>query len=391
MRKIFIVSFFVLAILSCSPKAAPSIQEPKTGVKESSGAPVSVQSGWQAEWEKVLKEARKEGKVVVMATFGNVARQALVEAFHEKFGIALDMVVGRGGGLSAKVLAERRAGLYTLDVYTGGTTDIINGLKPSGSLDPILPALILPEVLDPNVWWEKRLPIVADNEKKYIFSYTAQTSWGGLVINPDRVKKSEFSSYYDLLQPKYIGKIVSTPFWQSGSALKWFGVVLTARTLNVDYFKELVKQEVVFTDNERQGVEWIARGKYLVGMFLGQESTQVFRDAGFNIDDDIFLKEDVARISYAGAGNLVLMNKAPHPNAAKIFINWLLSKEGSYIKNKASGHLSARIDVPTDYLSPKKLRNPNLPYFGGADHEDFIIKQPEHASLAAEIFLQTPR
>src|SRR5262249_46843281 len=54
-------------------------------------------------------------------------------------------------------------------------------------------------------------------------------------------------------------------------------------------------------------------------------------------------------------GNLALFNRAPNPNAAKIYINWLLSKEGQTVFARANGYVSARLDVPTDHTEPCRV------------------------------------
>jgi hypothetical protein len=58
----------------------------------------------------------------------------------------------------------------------------------------------------------------------------------------------------------------------------------------------------------------------------------------------------------------MLASHAPHPNAAKVFINWLLSKEGQTLQSRASGKQSARVDVPTDFLDPETCRKPDVKY-----------------------------
>ena len=55
---------------------------------------------------------------------------------------------------------------------------------------------------------------------------------------------------------------------------------------------------------------------------------------------------------------LRLFNKAPHPNAAKVYINWLLSKEGQTVFARANGYVSARLDVPTDHAEPWRVPQP---------------------------------
>ena len=57
------------------------------------------------------------------------------------------------------------------------------------------------------------------------------------------------------------------------------------------------------------------------------------------------------------AGAVALFNRAPHPNAAKVYLNWLLSKEGQTIFARATGYISARLDVPTDH-APQRVPIP---------------------------------
>ncbi len=53
-----------------------------------------------------------------------------------------------------------------------------------------------------------------------------------------------------------------------------------------------------------------------------------------------------------------MFNRAPHPNAAKVYINWLLSKEGQTDYARLNGNISARLDVPTDH-APWRVPMPN--------------------------------
>ena len=54
----------------------------------------------------------------------------------------------------------------------------------------------------------------------------------------------------------------------------------------------------------------------------------------------------------------MVAKEAPHPNATKVFVNWLLSKEGSSLVAPAIGYPSARSDVPTDHFMPVLVPRP---------------------------------
>ena len=86
-----------------------------------------------------------------------------------------------------------------------------------------------------------------------------------------------------------------------------------------------------------------------------------------------------------GSTSLSLINKPAHPHAAQVFINWLLTKEGATILAKETLFQSARLDVPTDFLSPEEMRDPAQKYFIG-ETEDFLLKQVDHMKTAGDIF-----
>ena len=104
------------------------------------------------EWEKVLAAAKKEGKVAIIGPVGADRRDVLVEPFQKKYGITVEYFADRGSGIGPRLSAERGAGQYLWDVVITGTTTGLLSLLPGGMLDPIEPALVLPDVKDPKQW-----------------------------------------------------------------------------------------------------------------------------------------------------------------------------------------------------------------------------------------------
>ena len=86
-----------------------------------------------------------------------------------------------------------------------------------------------------------------------------------------------------------------------------------------------------------------------------------------------------------GSGGLGLVKNAGHPNAARIFINWLITKEGLAVWSKANDSPSGRLDVPTDFISPENLRQPGVKYIW-AETEEYLLKEPKLSAVAREIF-----
>ena len=66
----------------------------------------------------------------------------------------------------------------------------------------------------------------------------------------------------------------------------------------------------------------------------------------------------------AGTGLMVLVNRAPHPNAARVFVNWLASKEGLEVYARTYGHPTTRNDIDeASFLLPEEIPRPGLKYF----------------------------
>lgn len=343
---------------------------------------------WEVEWENTLAIAKKEGKVVVYGTMGSEVRNAIIEGFKKKYGsINLEVITGRGGEMAQKLFTERKAGLYMADLYSGGATTIILDLKPAGLFDPIAPFLILPEVKNPDMWWQKKLPFV-DREENLILAFSATPSSGYFIRNTEFIKANELLSYYDLLNPKLKGKIVFDDPSVTGKGVRWFGVTLTYSPLKIDFMKDLAKQEPYITRDRRQLVEWIARGRYWIGIGGETAAIEEFLKAGAPLAK-FKLKEDVEHAS-AGSATISVLNKAPRPNASKVFINWLLSKEGQTIYSRVSSDHSSRVDTPTDHLSSDEVRLPSVSYLL-MENEEFLLAQAQHARLAKEIFLTSSK
>lgn len=216
-----------------------------------------------------------------------------------------------------------------------------------------------------------------------MLSFMAAPSTGGTVINTNQVRAKEITSYKDLLDSRWKGKIIMNDPTVSGKGLRWFGVALTLGYLDIDYMKALAKQEPVITRDRRQQAEWLALGKYPVALSVVDALVTEAMRAGAPVQF-INLLEDKPWLS-AGGSTLVVINGRPHPNATSIFINWLLGKEGQTIFARYYDSQSARVDVPTEHVREDERRVPNMDYFNG-ESEEFLMKQPEHAITAREIF-----
>src|SRR5258705_2098169 len=159
---------------------------------------------WQNEWEQTLRAAKKEGRVVVVADASAEVRDALTGPFTEKYGIAVDYFGVQGREIGPRVGAERKAGQYLWDIYMHGTTTALTVMNPMGAFDPLEPALIAPDVKEPQNWRGGSLEFV-DPGRRIMVAIAMQR--GTIFINSDLVDPKEFKSYKDLLNPKWKGKL----------------------------------------------------------------------------------------------------------------------------------------------------------------------------------------
>lgn len=345
--------------------------------------PVSAQSR-NSEWDKVVEAARKEGRVVVSIPTSAELRKEFESGFQKAFpGIELELSVARGASNINKLVEEQNAGVRTIDLHVGGTTSIITGLLAQNLLEPVMPAMILPEVRDPKHWWGGH--IWADNAKKFIYGFTAymtETIW----YNTTLVKPEEISSWDSLLDPKWKGKIAILDPRSPGSGESTWAFLW--RIKGEPFLAKLAAQEMLVGRNLRQLGENVARGKSAISLGLSYYTYLPFIKAGLPVKPISNIKEGYYAAS--GSGNVVLLKNPPHPNATKVFLNWLLSREGQTALTKALGQPTRRFDVDTKWTrefghtSAKEVLTPEKYDELENGSEEVVIKYRKPAMQSAE-------
>ncbi len=311
---------------------------------------VWAQSDWKKEWENVLQAAKKEGQISVYI----YRYEALLEAFKKEYpDIKVSAVTGTGAQLGNRILAERRAEKYLVDVFSAGPNSAFNILYKGKTLDSLRPAFILPEVLDESKWHGGKHNFV-DPEGKYIFGYLANASSAQLYYNSSLANPKDFKSHWDLLNPKWKGKIVSLD-----PRLTGLGQTMQFFYYHPELGPEFIKKffggmEMSFSREFRQMTDWMAQGKF--ALCVGCKDTDRAKHQGLPVDSlDNSLWKEGGSFS-TGGGSLSVLNRAPHPNAAKVFINWLLSRRGQMAMQKLADlddpPNSRRIDIPKDDVPP---------------------------------------
>lgn len=317
-----------------------------------------------ASWTETLNAARKEAAVSVYFWQGGNLEKAL-QVFQQKFpDVRLSTVGGRGSGFFNRILTELRAGKRLVDVCLCGVTSPYEVFhKQAHALESIKTAFILPEVADASKWWQGRHHF-QDPEREYIFVYWGRAAATRISFNTKAASAADFSSYWDLLNPKWKSRIVgiepteSAGGWRALYYKPGVGAPLLKRM-----FAEM---DLIFTRDDRQATDWLAAGKTALGLFL--RDVPEAKKQGLPVDEfkDSSFKEPPS-LDSGPNGTIALMKQAPHPHAARLFINWFLSREGQIayqqIMNTDQDQVeSMREDIPKEPIPPEYRRRPGVDY-----------------------------
>ena len=328
-------------------------------------AAVAQPSDWQKQWDETVAAAKKEGKVVVVGSPDPVMRNEIIPRFTKQFGIQVEFLAGRSSQTIGRIRIERSSGLHLVDVYMAGAGSTFYSLLPEGMLDPLKPLLIHADVTDPKKWKRDGKPWFADAEEKYVLVLFSSVE-SLLMINAGYVKPADIRSVQDLISPKLKGKIsAEDPKTDSssgaGMAMHWMN------ELGPDYVRKLyVEQNTSLSRDRRQLIDWLARGNFPICISCKIEGANELTKEGFQLQE-VFEIEGIRNRVTASPFLLSYANKAPHPNAARVFVNWIASKEALEIYSRENKTATMRTDVDESFLDPRVIPKPGVSYFEAID------------------------
>ena len=304
-----------------------------------------------AEWQRIVVAAKKEGKVVIGAPPGNDLRNEVQAVLKKRFDLDSEFIQAPGPNLMSKIVAEKQAGAVSVDAFLVGPCTG-NTLLKSDLFEPLTAAMILPEVKDSAKWFGGHL--WADNQtgKNLLYSFVAQVT-PSLYYNTQLVKPQEVRSYNDLLDPKWKGKIGLRDPRVPGGGLAMWAFLLDMK--GEEYIKKLAQQDMFVGRNARQIADALAKGNLALTIGVGYRDFDAFLDANLPVKHLPTLKEG----TYVSGGNGIVgvIKGAPHPNAAKVFFNWLLSREGQELHGKTAQQPTRRLDVDTKGLDGQAAKD----------------------------------
>jgi len=336
-----------LCVIGVVLLASPSLRSAEVG------------QGWEVEWRGTLEAAKREGQIVI---YGSSDYDLLFAQFQKKYPeIKVVSVIATGREVAQRMITERRAGKYLADLYLDGASTAYSILYKGKLLDPIRPHLLLPEVLDASKWWMEGKYNYSDEERQFIFSFNGELQ-PYFAYNTRLVDPKEIRSYSDLLNPKWKGKIVTLDPTIGGPVATPLRFFYYHPDLGPQFLRRLLSDtDLTASRDVRQIGDWLAVGKFALSIFTTPSRTglDVAKKQGLPVDwfGPKSFREGIP-LSNA-QGNVALINRPPHPNAARVAINWLLSREGqaAYQKIINTGiSNSLRTDIPKDTVLPDHQR-----------------------------------
>lgn len=314
-----------------------------------------------AEWAKIVAEAKKEGKVTLYSwSYTGWEAEWLNKTVKAATGIEVESLRFSGTIATERIKTEARAGKNVADVFQS-MTQYYTGMEATGLLKPIdnLPAL--KDVGDPEKWYVS--PILSKLTLSLSKNAKVGAGWyyySNKVVPPERLPKD----FRDILDPWWTGKICDTdPITYSGLDHRlWKGYAALGYP---DWWPEFWYQYMI----KGQRSVWSILGAPSpmpsggCGIFLDHHGTTPGDIKAYDLKDNTpWIRAGnftpAVPLDIAQANGISILAKSPHPNAALVVTNWLLSKEGLQAWVDAGNGAVLRRDVPDKVEDKYKISNP---------------------------------
>ena len=267
---------------------------------------LSVSAAWAGSDAKIIEAAKKEGAVSYYTTMTLSQSKKVIDKFQQKYPfIKPELFRGGGDEVLNRILNEARGGLNAWDVVStrGDSVLTLEEAKLITSYRSPETKSISKDMVDDEGYW------TAYYVNPYVLGY-----------NPKLVKKDEVPKTYEqLLDPKWKGKRISID--DSAYGLLAGLIHAWGKEKAVDYFKKLAAQEPVVQRGNTNRVQLTMAGEF--PLIIAYAPT-IQRETSKGHPMDWVPLEPVA----VQVNPMMLAAKAPHPNAGKLFIDFLLSREG---------------------------------------------------------------
>lgn len=339
----------VIALAACRPAPVPSPATPAPPAAPLKAAPASnlpPSTSQEASWSRIVEAARKEGKITAYSyAWVGDAGLAVEKAFERRYGIDMEIITGTGAQFHERMKTEKRMGKMVADM-TEGSSLLVNNMKLDGLLVSV--AADLPSLQEKDVWAVSPLAFDPKDQVNLWWRQNVYTPY----INTKLVKLDEVpKTWKELLDPRWKGKMTLTEPKVGAGAYQYIVVFLRNKVWDEEFIRALYKQDLKFPRGLPDEFRMLAAGESYLAIRGSDATAASFAAQGAPIQA-IDMKEGTVLSS----ATVAAIAGGPHPNAAKVFLSWLLFKEGQSVAGQAQSNRMVRNDVPD--FRPKSVQVP---------------------------------
>jgi iron(III) transport system substrate-binding protein len=280
----------------------------------------------------LIEGAKKEGRVMVYGASSLTEAVPIIKKFEQKYPfVKVDYQQALGETNANRIMTEAKAGRYQADVYTGKLRAVLT-LKEKG---------LLARYKSPESKFFREGYLDPEGYRAAIYLSIFVIAYNSNLVKPQDVPKK----YEDLLDPKWMGQVGLNRY-----EYDWFTGILESmgRPKGIAFMEKLAGQKPVLRDSASLSAQLLAAGEFPIGtMYVHSAARMKLKGAPV----------DWARFDFPAPTNLTSMSllaKAPHPNAAKLFYDHLLSQEVQEMLT-TMGRIPSRSGVRSDLPEGTKL------------------------------------
>jgi len=282
-----------------------------------------------ADEASVIEGAKREGKLVIYTGVERAAAQVLVNAFKNKYPfIAAETVRASSSKLATRLDAEIEANRVGGDVIEFSLLYLTTSLQQRGEL----------------------LQYDSPEYAKYPRQYSAPGYWAAsgvsniiVLVNTRKVDEANIpQSWWDLAKPFWKDKLTIDNLEVSGTGYNWLTAIVNDASLGWRFIEALGKNRPGIERGHAGMAQKVAAGEYAGAAEMSDFHLKNLRDAAAAVPlRGVWPSEGVPSEPWTSA----ILKRAPHPNAARLFLDFLLSREGQSLYVQTMGWVSARPDV----------------------------------------------
>lgn len=299
-----------------------------------------------------VEAARKEGKVVVYtAAVGQSAHLVVARAFEKAYGIPVTFLEARASEVRERVRTEQAAGRFLGDLsHNGSTTTALQlhegAFQPHGGIAGTR---------------RLRAPFAADDVRVPVFA-----SAYAILVNTNLVTPAdEPRRWADLTDPRWMGRILSDDMRAlGGGAVAFF--VLHDR-LGRGFHEKLARNKPVWSRDQRASERRVARGEFPIWIPMTTNSNAALKGLPVKL---VTPEEGYPYITY----ELALFRNAPHPNAARLLMQFFLSNEAQLLHDEQGLTMVTDVAAPAGTQEANAIRNGKLLGTTDAARQEAMLK-----------------